>query len=195
VRVAALILAAGRGTRLGGVAKACLRLCDGRTFVEAIAAAARAAGCTRVVVVAAEPHLAATRSAAATAGCDVVVNPAPERGMGSSLAAGLEALDPADFDAALDWPVDHPRVGAATCAAILAAVSRDGIVVPTFEGRGGHPTAFGAAVWPELAASAEQGARSVMRSRPDRVRRVEVRDPFVGAGVDTPEAYAAIRGG
>lgn len=195
MRVAALILAAGRGTRLGGVAKACLRLYDGRTFVEAIAATARAAGCIRVFVVAAEPHLGATRSAARAAGCDVVVNPAPERGMGSSLAAGLDAIDPAAFDAVLDWPVDHPRVSGVTCAAILAAVSRDGIVVPTFEGRGGHPTAFGAAVWPELVASAEEGARSVVRSRPDRVRRVEVEDPFVGAGVDTPEAYAAIRGG
>src|SRR5690242_21381579 len=51
-RVAAIVLAAGQGTRLGGRAKAALVLPDGRSFVAAIMAAARAAGVAPVVVVA-----------------------------------------------------------------------------------------------------------------------------------------------
>ena len=58
--------------------------------------------------------------------------------------------------------------------AIVAAAGPDRIVVPTYAGRGGHPTAFGRAVWPELAAAAT--ARDVVRADPGRVVRLAVDD-------------------
>jgi CTP:molybdopterin cytidylyltransferase MocA len=184
---AAVVLAAGKGERMGGVSKAALRLPDGRTFVEAIAAAARTAGCTRVVVVAAEPHLAATTAAARAAGCDVVENPSPERGMASSLAAGLAALGP-DVDVALSWPVDHPSVRADTVRAVLAASSPDGFVVPRHADRGGHPTAFGRDTWREVAAAIDSpdGVRALLRARAASVVRVDVDDSGTVEDVDAP---------
>src|SRR4051794_32861229 len=125
----ALILAAGAGTRLGGVAKALLRLPDGRTFLDAIL---ELAGPAPVVVVAAP--FGAEVAAAVAGRAEVVWNPAPERGMIASLVAGLAAIP--DADVALVWPVDHPRVTAATVAAVRAAAARDRIVVPVHAGRG-----------------------------------------------------------
>lgn len=176
MKVAAIILAAGAGARLGGVAKAALRLPDGRTFLESVLASARAAGASPVVVVA-QPHGAAVAALAGDA--RVVWNPAPERGMIGSLNAGIAAAGP--IDVALCWPVDHARVAPATVAEICAAAARERIVIPTFRGRGGHPTAFGAAFFAALAAAATP--RDLLAG----AFRLPVEDPFVARDVDVPE--------
>lgn len=178
--VAAVVLAAGAGRRLGGANKAALRLPDGRTFLDAVVAGARAAA-SRVVVVAAAPHGEAVR---AMTDAEVVWNPAPERGMASSIACGLAALDARAVDAALVWPVDTPRVAAATVAAVVAAGGRGRIVIPVHGGRGGHPTLFGVEVWPALAAAGS--ARDVIAAEPARVVRLPVADAGVARDVDAP---------
>jgi molybdenum cofactor cytidylyltransferase len=186
------VLAAGRGQRLGGQAKAALQLPDGRSFVAAIVQAARAAGVGRVVVVAATPHLEQTRAAAEAAGVDfVVVNDAPERGMASSFACGLEAV--AGCDAVLCWPVDHPRVRAVTVAALLAV--RAPVVVPVFAGRGGHPTVFAQDSFAacRAAVQAPDGLRAVLREVGDQAIRVAVDDPGVIRDIDTLDDWAELR--
>jgi molybdenum cofactor cytidylyltransferase len=187
----AVILAAGAGTRMGGKAKASLLLPDGRTFLAAAVASACAGGCRRVVVVVGRPHGQETRAAALAAGAsEIIENPNPDRGMSSSLAVALDHLDPRAVDVVLAWPVDHAKVNASTVAAILRASGRDLMVVPTSSGgRGGHPTAFGASLWPELrnAASLPDGARAVLRADPARVVRVEVLDPGAFFDIDTPD--------
>jgi molybdenum cofactor cytidylyltransferase len=188
VSAGVVVLAAGAGRRLGGVAKALLDD-GGRSFLERVAAGAAAAGVTEIVVVVGEPHREVTTAAAARLGLSVVVNPRPERGMGSSVACGFShAQAQWRGDAALLWPVDHARVRAETVRAILAAAAGDRVVVPVWRGRGGHPVAFGRGLWPELCAcaTAAEGARSVVRADPARVVRVDLDDPGVIADVDTP---------
>lgn len=197
----ALVLAAGSGRRLGGLPKAALAAEEpfllapprGDTFVRRVTWVARTAGCARVLVVAGEPHLLATRRASEEAGVDaILLNPDPSRGMASSIAVGLAALNPAAVDVALVWPVDHPWVAPATVARILAAATRQRIVVPRHAGRGGHPTAFGATIWPELLAGHElpEGARHVVRRDPRRVVSLEVDDPGAVRDFDTPHSAA-----
>jgi len=186
-RLAAVILAAGAGSRLGGIAKALLRRGE-HSYLETVASLARCAGAGELVVVVAEPHRQAVAAEAGRLGLDVAVNPAPERGMSSSVAAGFaHALDRFGADAALLWPVDHPAVTPATLAALAGAAGD--IRVPVHLGRGGHPTVFSRAIWPELAACADlaDGARAVVRANPARVTRVEVTDPGVVADVDLPQ--------
>jgi CTP:molybdopterin cytidylyltransferase MocA len=187
----AVVLAAGAGKRMGGRAKASLLLPDGRTFLAAVAASARAGGCRRVVVVVGRPHQQETRAAALAAGVtEMVENPDPDRGMASSLAVALDRLDPRQVDVALAWPVDHALVRASTVEAILRASGRDLIAVPTGSGgRGGHPTAFGASLWPELrsAAALPDGARAVVRADRARVVRVATSDPGAFLDIDTPD--------
>jgi CTP:molybdopterin cytidylyltransferase MocA len=187
----AVLLAAGAGKRMGGRAKAALLLPDGRTLLAAAAASAHSGGCRRVVVVVGPPHDHETRLAALAAGVtDIIENPAPDRGMASSLAVALACLDPTAVDVALAWPVDHALVRASTVAAILRVSARHLIVVPTgSDGHGGHPTAFGACLWPELrdAAALPDGARAVVRADRARVVRVTTSDPGAFFDIDTPE--------
>ncbi len=192
--VHAVVLAAGRGERLGVVAKALLPDDAGRTFLARIAATAVAAGvpATAIVVVVGAPFGEAVAAEAARLGLAVVVNPDPSRGMASSVAAGfgwLDARHPAGAAArALLWPVDHPAVTAATVAALIEAGATADVVVPRHAGRGGHPAVIARAAWPALAAcdADEAGARAVLRDPRWRRLDVEVDDAAVVRDVDAP---------
>lgn len=190
-RVGAVILAAGAGTRLGGVAKALLPL-DGATFLARIVATAAAAGVAAddVVVVVGPPFGAEVAAAARALGVAVVDNPAPARGMASSVALGFAALAGRAVTAALLWPVDHPRVAVTTVGALVAA----GAGVPVHHGRGGHPTLVPRRHFEALAACAaiEGGARAVLRGA---LPRLPVDDPGVIADVDRPDELAALAAG
>ena len=177
--IGAVVLAAGAGQRLGGVAKALLPAGDA-TFLGRIAATARAAGVAELWVVVGPPHGAAVAAAARALGAHVVENPAPARGMASSIALGFAAL-PRALDAAFLWPVDHPWVAPATVAALIAA----GEAVPTYGGRGGHPPLVGRVHFAALAGAAEHpdGARGVLRGA---LPRLAVDDPAVVRDVDLP---------
>jgi molybdenum cofactor cytidylyltransferase len=183
----AVVLAAGRGARLGGVAKALLAI-EGETFLGRVAGSLRAAGVDSVVVVVGPPHGEAVRAEACRLGLELADNPAPERGMASSVATGFAALAGRHDRAALLWPVDLARVAPATVAAVVRRASEDIIVVPTWQQRGGHPSAFGRALWMELAAceALPAGALSVVHRDPARVVRLPVDDPGILADVDRP---------
>ncbi len=195
-RAVTVVLAAGAGLRLGGVAKALLRGGDGASFLSIIAARAAQGGAPVAVVVVGEPHREATEREARRLGLCVAVNADPGRGMASSVATGFSLARAREWDAqvALLWPVDHARVAPATVDAVVRASDARRIVVPTFDQRGGHPTAFGRSTWAALAAcdQAADGARSVLRAHAELVVRVPVDDPGVLADVDTPADREAL---
>lgn len=109
----------------------------------------------------------------------------------SSIRHGLAALGGASHAAIL--PVDHPGIRTRTLDALFlhARNTPDRIVVPTWEGRRGHPGVFPAARFPDLmAAPDEEGARAVLRSHANLVLEVRVDDPAVVRDLDTPEDLA-----
>jgi len=186
--VAAVIVAAGAGRRLGGVAKALLRY-RGRSYLEAIAATARAVGLVDAVVVVGAPFADDVAAHARQLGLRVRVNPAPERGMASSVALGFAAIAGGPAAAAWLWPVDHPAVTEATLRTLIAALEGAAgaeLGQPRHRGAGGHPPLIRRALWPALAACAREaeGARGVLRAA--RVVAVDVDDPGVVRDVDTP---------
>ena len=199
----AVILAAGAGARLGGVAKAVLCLVDGRTFLSAVKESAQHGGVTRFVVVVGPPHAEITRREAERLGMSVIVNPDPALGMASSVSVGFghASCHSDQHRPGLLWPVDHPRVCADTVRAVVAATGRGEVVIPSFRGRGGHPTGFGRDLWQDLSScvSAPQGARSVIRGlasrHPERVKYLDVRDAGVVADVDTLNDLEQARAG
>jgi len=183
--IALVVLAAGRGERLGGVAKAMLDV-GGTSFLAKIV---KIAATSEAVVVVAEPFQQVVAAHAHDLGCHVVVNPAPERGMGSSVAVGFSnLLETSTAEAALLWPVDIPGVASATISTIKNCADRGRIVIPTFAGRGGHPVLVGAELWPALtqAGHAVQGARGVFRQHQTVLSRIAVNDPGVLRDVDQP---------
>ncbi len=181
----ALVLAAGASTRMGEP-KALLRTRDGRRYVEAIAATARAGGCDEVVVVLGPPHGERIRDA--VAGMTVAWNERPDRGMLSSVQAGLAAV----AGDALVWPVDIPFVDVAT---VRALVMHGGtIVVPVHNGRGGHPLRVARACFAEIEAlDPARGLKALLEAHAAEVVRLPVADGGVLVDVDTPDDYARTR--
>ena len=162
--IACVVLAAGAGTRMGGVAKALLRRGD-ETFLQRIVSAAGG----EVVVVVGPPYGEIVAPHATALGARVVINEDPSRGMSSSINAGFAGLD---AEAAWLWPVDHPDVLATTLAALRAALGTHDIARPICEGRGGHPPLIKRAVFPALATCTN--ARDVINAAD--VINVEVED-------------------
>lgn len=99
----------------------------------------------------------------------VVVNPEPQRGMGSSLRLGLAACA---GEVAVVALVDTPGVGADAVRAVLETVQGGAsVAIASFAGAQRPPVAFARRVWPEVAELAEgdQGARGFLRAHPEVV--------------------------
>ncbi len=144
--IAGVVLAAGAGTRMGGVAKALLRR-GAQTFLERIV---ETAGADRVIVVVGPPFGDAVAAHARVLGATIVVNAEPARGMSSSINLGFAAL-PTEIELAWLWPVDHPDVTRATLDALVAALGAHAVARPVCDGRGGHPPLVRRRLFAELA--------------------------------------------
>jgi nicotine blue oxidoreductase len=193
VRIAAVVLAAGRGRRAGGP-KALLRI-GGTTFAGHAARLLRRPGVERAVVVLGHEAERVRAALGEAAGAEVVVNADYDAGMLGSILAGLRAAEEAGADAVLVHPVDHPLVAAETVDRVVAALEAGAtIAVPSYGGRRGHPGGFARAAWPALrAASPAVGAREVLSGHPGWVVHVEG-DPGCVAGIDTPDDYRRLLG-
>ncbi|MFF7631614.1 NTP transferase domain-containing protein [Kitasatospora sp. NPDC008050] len=188
--VAALVLAAGGGRRLGGRPKALLPF-RGRPLVEHAVRVVREGGCAPVLVVLGAARAQVLAEADLT-GCTVVANPDWAEGMGGSLRAGLAALPP-HCPGVLVFLVDTPGVTPAAVARLLAA-HRSGAALAAagYAGRRGHPVLIGADHLAEAAAGAQgdAGARALLTRRQAELQLVECGDIAVPDDLDTPADLA-----
>ncbi|MCX4457904.1 nucleotidyltransferase family protein [Streptomyces sp. NBC_01340] len=187
-QVAGLLLAAGGGRRLGGRPKALLEH-RGRPLVEYAVGVLRAAGCSRVHVVLGA-RADAVRERARLDGCVLVDNPEWERGMGSSLRAGLGSLAGTGARAVLVSLVDQPGIGPRAVARVLAAYRDDtSLASAAYDGVRGHPVLFGAAHWAAIAASAtgDRGARAYLKEHEAAITLVECGDVARPYDIDTED--------
>jgi CTP:molybdopterin cytidylyltransferase MocA len=189
-RVAAVVLAAGSGRRMGGRPKALLSI-ESETFLARVVRTCRDGGCHDVWIVApAEPPdlLALARSLTER----IVVNSAPERGMFSSVQIGVRAVARAGSGAegCLVFPVDHPRVAPSTVRALLEASARgrEGVWLrPVSDGRGGHPILIpGPATAALLDRDPCEPLRDALRGIGLMPLDVPVDDPGILANVNVP---------
>jgi molybdenum cofactor cytidylyltransferase len=179
--IAAVLLAAGAGSRFGGD-KLLHPLDDG------VAIAAHAA---RNLLAATPDVIAVVRwgdfplyDMLEQEGCQVTMFQGAARGMGASLAHGVGQARSAD-----GWVValaDMPRVPAAIIKEIIAALEGGALVAaPVYKGERGHPVGFGAALREELLAlDGDLGARAVVDRHRDSVQLIECDDPGVLFDVD-----------
>jgi molybdenum cofactor cytidylyltransferase len=189
---AAIILAAGASERMG-YPKALLPY-RGAPFLSGILEACFAAGVERRVVVL---GYFADKILQELDLSDVIVTMSEnlEAGPIGSIRAGIRALVNHPVEATLIWPVDRPHVSVATISALLDK-AREGhgpIVVPTYQGRRGHPVLFGKTVFAELLDAPDTvGAKAVVRKDPSRVVTVPVEDSAVLEDFNTPEDYKGL---
>jgi len=178
----------------------------GGTVLGATVAALRGGGVWPIVVVArtGDAPLRAWCAARAGAGALLVaLNPAPERGMLSSILEGLTALGGAGELAKggaplLVCPGDLPALRAATVAELqrrlLAAGA--GLAVPVWRGRRGHPLAIVPSLIPEMEhLDPGRGLRQLLDLHAGELLSVEVDDPGCLADLDTPDDYERLRAG
>lgn len=178
--VAAVIVGAGAGRRFG-LPKALAQLRDGRRFIDVIADLLGTAGLDPIVAVLPSGVSAPTSTRA-------VANANPGSEQIVSLRIGLAQLTNSPVIGAVVWPVDHPFVHLESVLALLDGARRSGahIVIPTHDGRRGHPTFFHREIWRELMTVQSGGARAVIRAAPERVAEIAVPDVGVLRGINAP---------
>ena len=175
--LAGVILAAGASRRLGEP-KQLVRL-GGETLLERAVRVAVEAACSPVLVVlGASSEAILAHSALFPA--QIVLNPAWEEGMASSLRAGLAQVPPGT-GAALGMTCDQPAVTAAHLRR-LALEAPGEPVASAYAGRHGVPAYFPAATFAELSRlSGDRGARRLLAA----ARAIDL--PGGEVDVDTPE--------
>lgn len=126
----------------------------------------------------------------------VVRNPDYRQGQLSSLNAALRALASEPMAAAIEGAVvclvDHPAITSAVVGQMLDRFVRSGapVVIPSHQGRRGHPVLFAARLFAELlAAPADEGARVVVRAHESEIDLVETAEESVLWDIDRPEDY------
>jgi len=187
----AVVLAAGESRRMG-TQKLLLPFGD-TTVVTAVVRAARASRAGRTLVVLGADRVA-VRLELEPRGVEFAVNEDYQLGMLSSVQAGLRAL-PANADAAVIMLGDQPFLPSRVVDAVIGAYEAggQGIVVPTFQGRRGHPVLIDLRYRDEvLAIDPADGLRRLMRAHPGDILEVESGDANILRDLDTPEDYAGL---
>jgi molybdenum cofactor cytidylyltransferase len=188
VRVDAVVLAAGRSSRMGGPNKL-MALFDGRPLVRRTTETARASRAGEVVVVTGHQ---AERVSSALLGLAVRLthNGDYASGLAGSLKAGVRGL-PTETDGALIILGDMPGVTAPDLDRLIAAFAKAGgnaIVRATHGGKRGNPVILPKALFPEvMKLEGDTGARHIVESEGNPVIDVEI-GQGASVDVDTPEA-------
>jgi molybdenum cofactor cytidylyltransferase len=192
--IAAIVLAAGRSSRMGGPNKLLAEI-GGRPLVRIVVDQVLASHARPVIVVTGHQR---ERVEAAVAGLPVkcVHNPQFADGLGTSLRAGIAAL-PAEADGAIVCLGDMPQVDAALIDRLIGAFDPDKaalVVVPTIDGKRGNPVVWSRRFFPDLmAVEGDVGARYLISRYAEAVAEVPLTGTAALTDVDTPEALEAVK--
>lgn len=188
--VAALVLAAGRARRFG--AQKLLLPFAGSTVIRTVVETLLSSDVQYVAVVVG-PESEPVRTALEGLPLLWAENPEPERGLATSLVAGLAVL-PHHVGAALIALGDQPTVDPAVVSRLVERWRRGStsIVAPRYRGVRGNPVLFGRERFPDLATlRGDVGAREYLAAHPDEITLVDVAAP-PPPDLDTPADYDSL---
>jgi molybdenum cofactor cytidylyltransferase len=193
-QVAAVVLAAGRSTRMGAVNKMLAEI-GGKPLVRIAVEQAIASRANPVIVVTGHQH-EKVEAALKDLPVRLVRNPDYAEGLGTSLKAGIAAV-PENADGAIVCLGDMPQVDAALIDRLVGAFDPERgalVIVPSINGRRGNPVVWSRRFFHDLMSiQGDIGARHLIGAYAEAV--VEI--PVVGAAaltdVDTPESLSAVK--
>jgi molybdenum cofactor cytidylyltransferase len=189
--MAAVLLAAGRSRRMGAF-KPLLPFGD-QVVAEACIDHLLVGGAATVVVVIGH-RAAEMQERLAHLPVSFAFNELEESEMSVSIARGVERV-PLDAGAILVALCDQPAIPPAVIGLLIDEWRRTGapLVVPEFEGQGGHPVLIDGRFREELLKlDPERGLRSLFDAHRAAVRRVRVDSSFVARDMDTWQDYVAL---
>ena len=170
LRIGAVVLAAGQGTRMGGMAKSLIRL-QGVPLINRQLIALSGAGVDEVVVVTGHAR-EAVEAQVQTFPVTLAYNPAYADGQQGSVRVGLAALH-GKFDVVFMVLADQPLIGAADLTELIAAFKKKSgghVVVPVVNGQRGNPILLDdVAVAQILTSDTNLGCRHLIERQPELV--------------------------
>ena len=180
---AAVLLAAGGGSRFRGDVHKLRAMVRGKPLVSWAIDSVVGAHLDEVLVVTGAVDLADLLPAEVTP----VHNDAWSDGIASSLAAAVAVAGAHGHEAVVVGLGDQPGIPTEAWALVGRSTATP-IVVATYDGKRRNPVRLAKEVWPLLDREGDEGARSLMRRRPDLVS--EVACPGTPTDVDTLEDLA-----
>ena len=192
--VAAVVLAAGRSTRMGAVNKMLAEI-GGKPLVRIAVEQALASRAKPVIVVTGHER---DKVEQALEGLDVrfVHNAVYADGLAGSVKTGIGAVPP-ESDGAIVCLGDMPQVDSALIDKLVAAFDPERgalIVVPSIDGRRGNPVVWSRRFFNDLMAiSGDIGARHLIGQYTEAVTEVPVAGDAALTDVDTPESFSSVK--
>ncbi len=192
-RVAAVILAAGKSSRMGEP-KQLLPLGENTMLGQTIDNVRRSA-LREIILVLGGSAEAIRRHLMLGDGLKVVDNPSWQQGIASSLRAGLSAVGP-ETEAALIILADQPFVRPETFNRLARhyGQTRAHIVIPTRRGIRGNPILLGRSVFAEvMALEGDVGCRAIFANHLQSIAKLEVEDEGILLDIDNQGDYERLR--
>ena len=192
--IAAVVLAAGRSTRMGAVNKMLAEI-GGKPLVRIATDQALSSRAKPVIVVTGHDR---DKVEQALTGLNVrfVHNPDFADGLAGSVKTGIAAV-PAESDGAIVCLGDMPQVDSTLIDRLIASFDPERgalVVVPSIDGRRGNPVVWSRRFFNDLMAiTGDIGARHLIGQYAEAVVEVPVTGEAALTDVDTPESLSAVK--
>jgi molybdenum cofactor cytidylyltransferase len=191
--ISALLLAAGKGERMGGM-KQLLTIGEQR-MIEATLDNLLGSRCDEIIVVLGFAVDEVRPLVEGKERVKVVINPQFAQGMSTSIQQGLRALDPRATGILIAL-ADQPFIPSEVINALIEgfATGVKGIVLPVYEGKRGHPVILDHKKYEGelLKLQGDVGGKEIVDKHPEDVLEVEVASKGVLIDIDAPEDYQGV---
>lgn len=188
--IGAIILAAGQSSRMGTFKP--LLPFGNTTVIEHTIDYLRRGGIETIIAVVGH-RAAEIRTRLQNKGIVFATNPDADSAMAVSILHGVRAL-PNEVQAVVISPVDHPAVPDEVVTRLInewRAGAR--LVIPTNEGRGGHPVLIDLSFRAELLKlDPARGLKSFFDAHRNEVTRVTVNSSYIARDMDTWDDYRSL---
>ena len=187
LHIGAVLLAAGSGRRMGGVAKPLIRL-QGIPLINRLLVALSGAGVDEVAVVTGYASQEVEQQVLSFP-VTLVRNPLHAEGQEGSVRSGLAALS-GPFDAVFVMPSDQPLIAADDLIELISAFKKrpaGHLVVPVVNGQRGNPIVLDEVALEEILASdTNLACRHLSDTKPELVHAYETGNTHFTTDLDTP---------
>jgi len=192
IRVSAVLLAAGEGSRMGHIPK-CLIQMNGQSLLQRQLLALSGAGVDEVVLVTGYHHIAVEQELEKLKPLypiQVIRNEHPDEGQASSVRLGIENLG-SDFDAVIMALSDQPLIDSQDIKSLIAAFKKrtaGEIILPMLNEQRGNPIILSGQVMKTILASGKEiVCRNYMDQHPEFVYEWQTQNDHYVVDIDTPK--------